>query len=339
MWRKIKNLTLCALLVAMLILLLINSKSVNAGALKGLTICAEIIIPSLFIFSVVGIFLVSSNCLSSFNKFLTPFTKFVFGLSGDLFFVFLASLFSGYPVGAKLIDNSVKNKKIDENAANTMLCYCVNSGPAFIVLAIGEKVFLSKNLGYILLLSHILTALLFAVFLKGKIKNKSTIQKNNEQNLGDTFVSSVSEATSSIIGICAFVVLFSVVSEVLKEYNLTSILPFFEITTGIITSKNLYFTAFLLGFGGISVQLQVLSVIKNFKVNKIKFIASRILHGGISTVITFLIIKILKLTIPVLSNNRTFSSSASSLTLSASVCFICSAVVLVSSLKTKKTAI
>ena len=339
MWRKIKNLSLCALLVAMLILLLINSKSVNLGAFKGLAICAEVIIPSLFIFSVVGIFLVSSNCLSSFNKFLTPFTKLIFRLRSNLFFVFLVSLFSGYPVGAKLLDNSVKNKEIDENTADTMLCYCVNAGPAFVVLAVGEKVFLSKNLGYVLLLSHILTSLIFAVLLRSKITNTQITTKDRQQNLGDTFVNSVSDATHSIINICAFVVLFSIISEVLREYNLKLIIPFFEITTGIITTKNLYFTSFLLGFGGISIQLQVLSVIKNFKVNKLKFFLFRILHGACSAVLTFGFIKILKLTLPVLSNNQSFTSSLSSLSLGASVCFICSAVVLVSSLKTKKTAI
>ncbi len=339
MWQKIKNFTLCALSAVILILLLINSKSVNLGAFKGLAICAEVIIPSLFIFSVVGIFLVSSNCLSSFNKFLTPFTKLIFRLRGDLFFVFLVSLFSGYPVGAKLIDNSVKNKEIDENTADTMLCYCVNAGPAFVVLAVGEKVFLSKNLGYVLLLSHILTSLIFAVFLRSKITNTQIAAKDRQQNLGDTFVNSVSDATQSIINICAFVVLFSVISEVLKEYNLKLIIPFFEITTGIITTKNLYFSAFLLGFGGISIQLQVLSVIKNFKVNKFKFLLFRVLHGVISSAFTYGFIKVLKLTLPVLSNNQSFASSLSSLSLSASVCFVCSAVVLISSLRTKKTSI
>ncbi len=339
MWQKIKNFTLFALLAATLILLLINSKSVNLGAFKGLAVCAEVIIPSLFIFSVVGIFLVSSNCLSVFNKFLTPFTKFVFGLGGNLIFIFLVSLFSGYPVGAKLIDNSVKNKEIDQNTANTMLCYCVNAGPAFVVLAVGEKVFLSKNLGYVLLLSHILTSLIFAVFLKSKITNTQISEKDKQQNLGDTFVEAVSDATHNIINICAFVVLFSVISEVLKEYNLKLILPFFEITTGIITTKNLYFTAFLLGFGGISIQLQILSVIKSFKVNKLKFFLFRILHGVISAAFTWGFIKILKLTLPVLSNNQSFASSISSLSLGASVCFILSAIVLISSLKTKKTAI
>ncbi len=339
MWQKIKNLTLCTLLAATLILLLINSKSVNLGAFKGLVVCTEIIIPSLFIFSVIGIFLVSSNCLSSLNKLITPFSKFAFGLGGNLFFIFLISLFSGYPIGAKLIDNSVKNKEIDESTANSMLCYCVNAGPAFVVLAVGEKVFLSKNLGYVLLLSHVLTSIIFAVFLRSKITNTKIAEKDSPQNLGDTFVSSVSDATHSIINICAFVVLFSVICEVLKEYNLKLILPFFEITTGIITTKNLYFTAFLLGFGGISIQLQVLSVITSFKVNKIKFFLFRISHGAISAAFTFGFIKILKLTLPVLSNNQSFAPSLSSLSLGASVCFICSAVVLISSLKTKKTAI
>ncbi len=336
MWQKIKNFALCAVCFALIILFLFKPENTALGALKGLSICAQIIIPSLFIFAVLGIFLISSNCLKELGNILSPLTKIIFGLNGNLFLVFLISLIGGYPVGAKLLDNLAKNNEIDEKSANIMLCYCVNAGPAFIVLAIGEKVFFSRTLGFILLISHILSSLLFALFLRSKLTLSSEKFNINKQNLGDAFVNSVTDAAQSIINICAFVVLFSVISEISKTIGFQILVPFFEVTTGIITTKNLYFAAFLLGFGGFSIQLQILSVIKNFKVQKLRFFACRLLHGSLSVLITFLIIKILKISLPVISNNRAFSYSLTSLSLCASLSFILSSVVLISALKNKK---
>ncbi len=336
MWQKIKNFTLCALLFTALTLLLLNPKTVNSGVSSGLIICAEVIIPSLFVFSVIGILIVSSNCLSSLDKIFSPFSKLLFGLSGKLFIVFLVSLFAGYPVGAKLIDNLVKSNEIEEKTANTMLCYCVNAGPAFVVLAVGDKVFLSKKLGVILLLANIFTSLILAIVLKNKIIGENQISAIKKTNLADAFVNSVADAAQSIINICAFVILFSVFGEALSKFDLKLFAPFFEITTGIIATKNLYFSAFLLGFSGISIQLQVLSVAKSFKVEKLKFFLFRILHGGLSVVFAYILIKILKLTLPVLSNNQSFIISSSSLSLGASICFVCSSVVLIASIKSKK---
>lgn len=335
---KFKSFLLLLLTFFSIVLLLCNPYDVSSGAIKGLAISAEIIIPSLFIFSVVGIFIVSTNCICVLNDILSPFSRLFFGLNGDLFLVFLISLVSGYPVGSKLIDNLAKQNKITETEANKMLCYCVNGGPAFIISAIGTKVFGSKTLGLVLFASHVLSSFVLAAVLRGKNKNKNKTKNTAEKfSASDAFVSSVGDAAQSMLNLCAFVVLFSVVFEILSKYNLKVILPFLEVTVGIISTKNLFFASFLLGFGGISVQLQVLSLIKNFKVKKLKFFVFRIIHGSISAIITFLITKLLKISVSVLSNNQSFLPSLTNLNLCASVFFLLTGIFFVFSLKKVST--
>ena len=329
---KLKNFILLFLIFTSIIFLLLNPKTVSSGAIKGLLICGEIIIPSLFVFSVIGIFLVYSNCTDAICNLITPFSKFVFGMNGKLFIIFLISLISGYPIGAKLINELVKEKNISEETANKMLCFCVNAGPSFIILAVGEKIFQSKTLGLILFVSHIFASVILALFSRGRLKDNLDI-KTKTRPLSEAVVSSVNEATQVIFSICAFVILFSVIFEIFGKYNLKIFLPFLEVTVGIISTRNLFFASFLLGFSGISVQLQILSIIKNFKVNKIRFFVFRILHGTISTTITFLIVKILKISVSVFSNNKAFTLSPTNLTLSASICFLLTGIVFVSSLK------
>lgn len=330
--KKIKNIFLILATGVSFVLLLKNPKAVSFGAVKGLMMCGEIIIPSLFIFSVIGIFVVSSNCTKILTAFISPFTKLFFGLNGEAFIVFLVSLFSGYPVGAKLINDMVENKKLNGKDANKMLAYCINAGPGFIILAIGEKIFHSKTLGHVLFASHLISSLILALFLRGK-KEKESPQNVANVSLSDSFVTSVNAAAQSMINICAFVILFSVLFEIFSQYNLKFFLPFFEVTNGIILTKNLFFASFLLGFGGISVQLQIFSLVKSFKIDKMKFLIFRIIHGVTSSATTFLIIKALKISVTTLTNNQQFSWSPTKLTLSASFCFLISGVVFISSIK------
>ena len=55
-------------------------------------------------------------------------------------------------------------------------------------------------------------------------------------------------------------------------------------------SINIIFTAFLLGFGGISVMLQVLSIISKTDLSCKPYILGKILHGTIAAFYTYLFV-------------------------------------------------
>lgn len=158
-----------------------------------------------------------------------------------------------------------------------------------------------------------------------KYHNNSTIYNKNItfSNLGETIAISIKKSISTILLIGGFVVLFSVIISILKNSHFltlisTCIQPIFnilhlpnqfitsfitgllEITNGIsqistiqikAISINILFTAFLLGFGGLSVLLQVLSITSKTDLSIKPYILGKLLQGILAFFYTFILIK------------------------------------------------
>ena len=151
-------------------------------------------------------------------------------------------------------------------------------------------------------------------------------QKNNVSfsNLGEALSSSISSSISCILVIGGFVVLFSVIISIFRASNFMTILvsafspiftslnipssfiaPLFtgllEITNGIslianvhakAISINIIFTAFLLGLGGFSILLQVLSITSKSDLSIKPYIIGKTLHGIFAAIYTLAFILI-----------------------------------------------
>lgn len=139
-------------------------------------------------------------------------------------------------------------------------------------------------------------------------------------NLGSILSESITNSISTILLIGGFVVIFSSIISILKSSGLLSvfsisispILAFFnidssfatplisgflEITNGINSisnisnkkiSTNLIFTAFLLGFGGISVLLQVFSITSKSDLSIKPYVYGKLLHGVLAAFYTYI---------------------------------------------------
>jgi len=142
-------------------------------------------------------------------------------------------------------------------------------------------------------------------------------------NLGDILGKSILSAIKTVITIGGFIVLFSVILSILNNSKLISFVsscfaPLFrifgiedirfstsfvcgmlELTNGVMQvasipckqiSINLIFTAFLLGFGGLSVLLQVYSIIAKSDISLKAYFIGKLLQGIFSAFYTFLFI-------------------------------------------------
>lgn len=143
-------------------------------------------------------------------------------------------------------------------------------------------------------------------------------------NLGSVLAESITSSISTILMIGGFVVIFSSIISILKASGILSTLsmvisPFvqvfhidsvfisplltglLEITNGINLiahlkvkeiSLSIIFTAFLLGFGGISVLLQVWSITSKTDLSIKPYVYGKLLHGLFAAIYTFLAISI-----------------------------------------------
>jgi len=284
----------------------------KVAVLNGLIICSKIIIPSLFPFTVCLIFIINTNILAD-SKMMTIIGKLFF-LNAQEMSVFLLSLFSGYPTGAKLLNELYIGGAIEQRKAKSLINCCVNAGPAFIISAIGQGIFHSKTLGLTLFISHVFASV-FILFLSRKNFKKlhiSNMIAKPSLSLTDNFVLSTTSAATSIMNICFYVVLFSVITAYFEK--ISNVLPiaksvsfFLEVTNGVTMTRNIYLISFLLGFAGISIWFQVFSCAKDIKPKTTDFALFRVIHGTVSFLLTLSIIKLFNIKIGVFSNTENLS--------------------------------
>ena len=204
-----KKYTAVIFILAFIALILADPEVCTSGVAEGIIISGRIIIPSLFPFTACVLFLSGSGALSPF-RYLSPVTKRIFNINGELFAIMLLSCIGGYPIGAKLLNEAVDNKKISPENAGIMLNYCVNAGPAFVIIAVGSGVLGSKPAGTVLFAAHLASSLIIGVLCGFFIKPQNGINKQSiiRHNAADCFVYSVSSAASSVLGICGYVIFF-----------------------------------------------------------------------------------------------------------------------------------
>lgn len=309
------NLLILIFVIFIGILLLVMKNDVADEVSAGLTVCGEVLIPSLFPFMMLSSFAVKSDIFSSVSRFVSPFMKKVLRLPGECFSCLFFGFIGGYPVGASIISELYENKKITEKDAMHMIAFCVNAGPAFVVTAAGEMILCSEKAGIIMLLSvcfsSVLTGVVFA-FFKGKTEHEKIII-HEKNNLSQSFVDSAFSSSKSIISVCTWVLIFSSVSGIVKSFikNETVLLlylAFSEVTKGIESAAKLGgipLVSAVISFGGICVMCQLLPVIKKCGIKACEYLLFRIVNAVLSFLTAKLILLFVHVPIDVFADVET----------------------------------
>ena len=321
---SLRNKIIPLIFLSFTICLVIFAKETLPAAKNGLILWASSVVPSLFPFFVATELLGKTNLVYSLGKVLNKIMKPIFNVPGYGAYPFLMGIISGYPIGAKIVCDLRKKNLCTKEQAERLLSFTNNSGPLFIIGTIGIMQFLDFRTGVLLLITHILgcitTGIIFRFWKKEKeMETISNSQKRilEPQNslfenlksspspslsLGDTLSSAINNSIQNILMIGGFVVIFSVVISIIKKIGITSsfIIGLFEITNGIkeiaqysntSISAAIITSAFLLGFGGISILLQVLSIISKSDLSIKPYILGKLLQGTTASIYTFLILK------------------------------------------------
>lgn len=310
---------------------LIVFSSTNLYATKsGLSLWANSVVPSLFPFLVATELLSYTNVVNFISKKLDRLMRPIFNMPGASAYPFILGMLSGYPVGAKTVCHIYKEGLCTKREAELMLAYTNNSGPLFIIGTVGISMFGSSTIGLILLFTHILASVSVGIIFSKKIGSKYkelnkdyvkvTYKNVSFSNLGEVLSNSIINSIKTVLMIGGFVVIFSVIISILKNSGILNMLtqilsPLFsnscfvsgtlsgiiELTNGLYTicnihvkaiSTNILICAFLLGFGGFSVMLQILSVVSKEKLSIKPYIIGKILQAILATMYTFVILQL-----------------------------------------------
>ena len=151
-------------------------------------------------------------------------------------------------------------------------------------------------------------------------KSNYTPSKISISNLGEVLANSIMSAINTIFLIGGFIVLFSVIISILQSSKILGLLSNFihpilnilgipsnyasgiltgilELTNGVCNiatinnkaiSTNILICAFLLGFGGISILLQILSITSKAKISIKPYVIGKLLQGIFATIYTYI---------------------------------------------------
>ena len=193
-----------------------------------------------------------------------------------------------------------------------MLAFCTNSGPLFILGAVGVGMFHSQKIGILLYISHVLAALLTGFLFRFYRHSKTTEQPAAKQislaseSISSCICGSIKNAVVNILSVCGFIVAFSVFIRVMTNgiFQDASLLSagvggFFEVTRGCLDasslsaslSQRLLLCAAMMGFAGMCVHFQVIGIISKTDLSLRPYILGKIMCAALSVLILLLLLR------------------------------------------------
>jgi hypothetical protein len=258
-----------------LVLLIFNSSLVIESARSGIDLCLKTVIPSLFPFFVLSMFLV--NTWKSSDSYLLRFITQTLAIPIEAGSALIPSVLGGYPVGAKSVGDLFLSKQIDKIQGEWLLSFCNNAGPSFI-FGMVSGFFTDRKMIWILWFIQIFSAAITALVIPSRpkyLKQRSELEVKKE---GCSILVSASKAMCQV---CCWVILFRVlisfmnvsILRFLPSWLRVMITGMFELTNGCyellsIRDERLRFIlcACMLSFGGFCVLLQTVSVTKGLSI-------------------------------------------------------------------------
>lgn len=309
---KAKIATIAAL-CAMLEMILAPQQMIESGR-YALSLCAELIIPSLFPFFVLSGLLNRLGFAAAAARRLAKPAAGLYGISGAGATAFFMGLVGGYPLGAAYIADMRRQGLVSIDEAERLMGFCSNSGPAFLIGSIGAGVFGSARLGVGLYIIHILAAAITGLFFRGNSEHCGSLPAAQRES-SSALTESVRQAAQSVLSVCGFIVCFCVIIGLLDVHGGVSLLAgrltqltglelhaaravlagFLELGSGIGSMRgltaspgNLAIAAGIVGWGGISVHFQTYAVLADSDIKGGLHVAGRLINCIVSAALGYL---------------------------------------------------
>ena len=252
--------------------------------------------------------LINYNFISFIPDKITNIISKIFNISKEAVLVLFISLIAGFPSNGTAIKTSYDLKLISKEEASHLLLFAHFANPLFILQTIGIFYLKNNSFGIIILISHVFSAFLIGVILRNKnhpTKNNYISKNNKSQSFTTIFSSSIKKSINTLLMVSGTVTSFLIISTLichifdLNVYLETFVKGTLEMTMGLSSLSNLLIrdiykvvlSTAIISFGGLSIHLQVASVIDDIPYTN--YLKGRLLHLVISSLTSFLIFKLI----------------------------------------------
>ena len=288
---KKSNIFFLYFLILIEILILLNSNIVINAVRSSIKIFLISVFPSLFPTMVIGIMLVKNNVYEIIPKFIKNIFKKVFNYNDYMTSIFIISLITGTPSNALYINEYLDKGLITNKEAESLLLSTHFINPLFVVGMVGNVIFKSTKIGFIILLTLWISNLIKAYITRPRVyKNINRKNISCNKSIINSFFSSIKQAIYALLTIMGIIILFNMLTILIKEIlhlnNTFSVIinGILEMTGGVTKVSELNINTLLkiimayimLNFGGLSIHMQAFSMLENKKIRYLKYLIFRL---------------------------------------------------------------
>ena len=279
------------------VLFLACAHVLSDAARNALSLCARVLIPSLFPYMVISSMIVSLGAAETLGRPLATLTRRFLRLPGAAAGAMLLGALCGFPIGAKAACELFRRGTLSREQAERLIAAANNTGPAFLIEIVGIRLWHSASLGMLLYTLQLFLAFLIAAAAARRApippKESNGAAAAPAPSLFSSFADAIEESASATLGICGMIVFFacllSLAERLLTAFSLETLLPAaaavleFSAGTGAAAvlggRAGLFLTGFAVGFSGLSVFAQSMRFTAPLKLSLHTAFFSKLLQG------------------------------------------------------------
>ena len=299
--------------IFLFVIMLVFPKDVFQGARNGLLLWFETVLPTLLPFLIIVNIMLKTNLIRHVSRLVYPVFGPLFSVSPNGCFAVLTGFFCGYPMGAKVTSDLVRNRQISSSEGAYLLSFCNNTSPGFmagfvVCQTIGDPSLVFGSMAIFLLVPVLLSFVCRRIYLKKETRPLPvSVNWENRRFSMDVLDLSIMDAFETITKIGGYIIVFSVFLELALKLPFAGtlpgrlLLPFLELTNGVVMLESLplHFSlryACIMGlcaFGGLCAAAQTNGMLNESGLKIIPYIVEKLAAGMAASLMAYLYIQIL----------------------------------------------
>ena len=269
--------------------LMLQPVTVSESVAAGMAVFTGKLVPVLFPYMVLSHFFCTYSLLDPLAALL-PVGK-LFRMNSFACGIFLIGHLCGYPVGAKMAAESVRQGKLSRRQGEILCAVSSGASPAFLIHAVGGGLWGDPFLGIFLLAVQILFGVVSGTVLGRREQGSDATETVLREDIpfARCFCEAVGGSAVQLVSIGGYIVFFTL---------FTALLPFRGICGGLAAAllefsagvrmaaetggmRGLFLTGFAVGFGGLSVLAQTAHMVSGSGISVRTYVLTKIVSGFI----------------------------------------------------------